>query len=34
MEELLTQEEYWNKVAEKKELTTPLPMGLFNKIVR
>jgi len=33
MKTLLTQEEYWNKVADEKELTTPLPMGVFKKNV-
>ncbi len=33
MKTLLTQEEYWNKVAEEKELTTPLPLEVFKKNV-
>jgi ubiquinone/menaquinone biosynthesis C-methylase UbiE len=30
---MLTQEEYWDSVAEKKEFTTPFQMGLFKKNV-
>ncbi len=31
MKTLLTQQDYWDKVAEKKELTTPLQIGVFKK---
>lgn len=33
MKKLLTQEEYWNKVAEEKELTTPFQLEVFKKYV-
>ncbi len=33
MNVLLTQKEYWNKVAEEKELTTPLQIEIFKKYV-
>ncbi len=33
MKTLLSQEEYWNKVAEEKELTTPLPLEVFKRNV-
>ncbi len=33
MKTLLTQKDYWNKVAEEKELTTPLQIEVFKKHV-
>ncbi len=33
MNKLLTQEEYWDSVAEKKEFTTPFQIALFKKNV-
>ena len=33
MKTLLSQEEYWNKVADEKELTTPLPLEVFKRNV-
>ena len=33
MNKLLTQEEYWDRVAEEKEFTTPFQMELFKKVV-
>jgi ubiquinone/menaquinone biosynthesis C-methylase UbiE len=33
MNKLLTQEEYWDSVAEEKEFTTPFQIKLFKKVV-
>ena len=33
MNKLLTQEKYWDNVAEEKEFTTPFQMKLFKKLV-